>query len=130
MLIRRQPPGHSADIRPSEITSEDVYLNRRALLQAALAAGLTGLAAPWAKAAVGDGNPAASTAGLKFTRNEKYSLTERPNTYDDITTYNNYYEFGVDKSAPSQNSGRFKPSPWSVSVAGEAETTGTFTLED
>jgi sulfoxide reductase catalytic subunit YedY len=132
MLIRRKLPGHSADIRPSEITSEDVYLDRRALLQAALAAGLTGLAAPWARQAVaGDANPSTNAATqLKYTRNEKYSLTERPNSYEDITTYNNYYEFGIDKSAPSQNSGRFRPAPWSVSVAGEAETTGTFTLED
>ena len=129
MPIRRPPPGHSADIRPSQITSESVYMNRRALLQAAVAAGLTGLIAPWSREAAANG-PGPAGADLKYTRNEKYSLTERPNTYEDITTYNNYYEFGVDKGAPSHNAGSFKPAPWSVTVAGEAETTGTFTLED
>jgi methionine sulfoxide reductase catalytic subunit len=124
MTIRRQRPGQSADIRPSGITAESVYLNRRALLQAALAAGVTGIGAAWSGPASADGTD------LKYARNEKYSLTERPNSYEDITTYNNYYEFGIDKSAPSENSGRFRPAPWNVTVAGEAETTGTFTLED
>src|SRR5262245_30050847 len=113
MLIRRPLPGYSADIRPSEITSESVYVNRRALLKAALAAGLTGLAAPLARQAFADDTTnAPAGAALKYTRNERYSLTERPNTYEDITTYNNYYELGVDKGAPSQNSGRFRPTPW------------------
>ena len=122
MLIRRPRPGDSASIRPSEITPENVYLNRRTLLQAALATGLAGLGAwPERSSAVAD---------LKYSRNEKYSLTEKPNSYEDITTYNNFYEFGVDKDAPAENSGRFRPSPWTVTIAGEAETTGKFALED
>jgi methionine sulfoxide reductase catalytic subunit len=122
MLIRRPRPGDSASIRPSEITPENVYLNRRTLLQAALATGLAGLGAwPERSGAVAD---------LKYSRNEKYSLTEKPNSYEDITTYNNFYEFGIDKDAPAENSGRFRPSPWTVTIAGEAETTGKFALED
>ncbi|RPH54978.1 MAG: protein-methionine-sulfoxide reductase catalytic subunit MsrP [Lysobacterales bacterium] len=122
MLIRRPRPGDSASIRPSEITPENVYLNRRTLLQAALATGLAGLGAwPERSSAVAD---------LKYSRNEKYSLTEKPNSYEDITTYNNFYEFGIDKDAPAENSGRFRPSPWTVTIAGEAETTGKFALED
>ncbi len=122
MLIRRPRPGDSASIRPSEITPENVYLNRRSLLQAALATGLAGLGAwPERSSAVAD---------LKYSRNEKYSLTEKPNSYEDITTYNNFYEFGIDKDAPAENSGRFRPSPWTVTIAGEAETTGKFALED
>jgi sulfoxide reductase catalytic subunit YedY len=123
MLLRRARPGDSAAIRPSEITSESVYLNRRTLLQGALAAGLAGLGAAW---------PQRSHAltELKYSRNERYSINEKPNSYEDITTYNNFYEFGVDKDAPAANSGRFKPAPWTVSIAGEAETTGKFALED
>ncbi len=122
MLIRRPRPGDSASIRPSEITPENVYLNRRTLLQAALATGLAGLGAwPERSSAVAD---------LKYSRNEKYSLTEKPNSYEDITTYNNFYEFGIDKDGPAENSGRFRPSPWTVTIAGEAETTGKFALED
>ncbi len=124
MLIRKPRPGDSAGVRPSEITPESVYLNRRRLLQAALAAGVAGLGGAWSEPAPADGAP------LQYKRNEKYSLTEAPNSYEDITSYNNFYEFGIDKGAPAANSARFKPTPWSVAVSGECETTGTFTLED
>jgi methionine sulfoxide reductase catalytic subunit len=124
MLIRRPRPGDCAALLPSEITPESVYMNRRTLLQAALAAGVAGLGAGWSE------QTAAAGTDLKFNRNARYSLNEAPNSYEDITTYNNYYEFGVDKSAPAHNSDRFKPTPWMVTVAGEAETTGKFALED
>ena len=123
MFIRRSPPGYSANVAPSEITPEHVYVNRRTLLQAALAAGVAGIA--------GSAWPAQSQAAdLAAKRNDAYSTSEQPNTYEEISTYNNYYEFGTDKSDPAANSGRFKPQPWSVEVAGEAEVTGKFALED
>jgi sulfoxide reductase catalytic subunit YedY len=124
MLIRKPRPGDSAALRPSDITPESVYLNRRRLLQAALAAGVAGLGGAWSEPAPAD------VAPLQSKRNEKYSLSEAPNSYEDITSYNNYYEFGIDKGAPAANSGRFKPAPWSVAVSGECESKGTFTLED
>jgi sulfoxide reductase catalytic subunit YedY len=124
MLIRQPRPGDSAAIRPSEITPESVYLERRRLLQAALAVGVAGLGGAWSEGASAD------VAPLAYKRNEKYSLSEAQNSYEDITSYNNYYEFGVDKGAPAANSGRFKPTPWSVAVSGECESKGTFALED
>jgi methionine sulfoxide reductase catalytic subunit len=123
MLIRRFRPGDSAGIRPSEITSESVYLERRKLLQAALAAGVAGIGAAWTQRA-------GAVSDLQVERNARYSLSDPPNSYEDITTYNNYYEFGLDKGAPAANSGRFKPAPWTVAVKGEAENTGSFALED
>lgn len=124
MLIRQSRPGDSAAIRPSEITPESVYLDRRRLLQAALAVGIAGLGGAWSELA------AADVAPLQYKRNEKYSLSDAPNSYEDITSYNNYYEFGIDKGAPAANSGRFKPAPWSVAVSGECANKGTFALED
>lgn len=124
MLIRQSRPGDSAAIRPSEITPESVYLDRRRLLQAALAVGVAGLGGVWPEPA------AADVAPLQYKRNEKYSLSDAPNSYEDITSYNNYYEFGIDKGAPAANSGRFKPAPWSVAVSGECANKGTFALED
>jgi sulfoxide reductase catalytic subunit YedY len=106
-------------ILPSEITPRDVYLDRRRVL-AALAAGALGLASM----------PVRAGAKLKYSRNQRYGTTEPPNTFEDITTYNNFYEFGTGKEDPSERSGSFRPNPWSVAVAGEAEVTGTFTLED
>jgi sulfoxide reductase catalytic subunit YedY len=124
MLIRRPRPGDSARILPSEITSESVYLSRRTLLQGALAAGVAGIGTAWADA------PQSSLAPLQFKRNDKYVVNDAPNSYQDITSYNNFYEFGIDKGEPAENSGHFKPQPWTVAVSGEAEKTGTFALED
>src|SRR5690606_12308636 len=77
-----------------------------------------------------DAVAAIETRSLEYRRNQKYSLDQPANSYEDITTYHNYYEFGVDKGDPAANSGRFHPTPWTVAVAGEAEVTGKFALED
>jgi sulfoxide reductase catalytic subunit YedY len=123
MMIRRFRPGDSAQIQPSEITSEAVYLNRRHLLQAALAAGVAGMGTSFADAA-----PAGEDLGAK--RNAAMSVSDKPNSYEDITSYNNFYEFGTSKDEPARNSAAFKPKPWTVTIAGEAEKTGDFALED
>jgi len=125
MSIKRPMPGYSANIRPSEITAETAYLNRRQLLQAAVATGIAGAATSWMSAA-----HAQQGHDLAFKRNAQYSISDAPNSYEDVTTYNNFYEFGVDKGAPAANSSKFKPTPWTVSVGGEAEVTGKFALED
>jgi sulfoxide reductase catalytic subunit YedY len=111
-------------ILPSEITAEAAYFNRRQLL----AAGIGGAAL----LALGDKAGAAprNLATLKAPRNEAMSISETPNSYEDITTYNNYYEFGTGKADPAEQSVNFDPAPWSVTVDGEAEVTGKFTLED
>ncbi len=110
-------------IAPSEITPPEVYFSRRALLAGALAAGVSTLAR-------GAGSPPAGAAPLEYTANPRYSVSEAPNRYEEITTYNNFYEFGTDKEDPSENARNFQPRPWSVTIDGEAETRGTFTLED
>jgi methionine sulfoxide reductase catalytic subunit len=106
----------SGKILPSDITPYEKYLSRRALLAGSL--GLAGLA-------IGQ-----STDDLTFKRNAVLSVTDKPNSYKDITTYNNYYEFGTGKSDPAENSQKFRAQPWSLTVSGEAQVTGTFTLED
>src|SRR5690606_14676736 len=55
---------------------------------------------------------------------------ETPTPYEAVTTYNNFYEFGYDKADPSRRSGDFVTEPWSITVEGLAENTGTFTLEE
>lgn len=123
MLIRRPRPGDSARILPSEITPQSAYLNRRELLQAAVAAGLF--------ANVGLSSSAnAAVQKLSYTKNTQFSASDKPNTYEEITSYNNFYEFGTDKEDPAMNAGKFKPTPWSVKIGGECEVKGDFTLED
>jgi methionine sulfoxide reductase catalytic subunit len=113
-------------IAPSEITPPEVWFSRRTLLTGALAAGVSTLARP-AEAADG---PPADAARLSYTANPRYSVSETPNRYEEITTYNNFYEFGTDKDDPSRNARYFRTQPWSVRVDGEAEVRGNFTLED
>jgi methionine sulfoxide reductase catalytic subunit len=110
-------------IAPSDITPRDVFLNRRALLAGVLASGASSLV-PTAGAQQPTGSP------LRYTHNARYSVTEPPNKYEEITSYNNYYEFGTDKEDPKRNARSFKPEPWSVTIEGESEVKGRFTLED
>jgi len=119
-MLRRMH--QSLRIKPSEITPHGDYLNRRQILTAAVAAGAT-LAMPAFAA-----EPAG--AKLKFARNAKLSVTDAPNTFEDITTYNNFYEFGTGKADPAANAHTLQTQHWSVTIAGEAEVTGKFTLED
>ena len=111
-------------IPSSEITSESNYLNRRKLIQSV---GLFSLGLGMNESSMGQDQ---SIDSLQSIKNLKYSTDEAPNSFSDITTYNNFYEFGMQKSDPYMNSGMFEPKPWSVEVSGEANITGTFDLED
>jgi sulfoxide reductase catalytic subunit YedY len=111
-------------IKPSEITPEGAYMNRRALLAAAVAAGLV----PSIMSCEAATLPASGV--LADVKKWPDSTTDKVNSFEDITTYNNYYEFGTGKSDPAANAHTLKTSPWSVQVSGEAAKTGTFTLED
>lgn len=119
MLIKRKE-----DIASSEITSESLYFNRREFIRTASAFGV-GLATRSIF-------PESLMAQDKWPKGKKgpYDTDEEVNSYKDITTYNNFYEFGTDKSDPSQNSGRFKPKPWTVKVEGEVKKPATYNLED
>ena len=121
MLIKKP-----ADIRPSEITSEHNYLNRRDFIRAGAIAGGVALA-PAAIAAV---IPDARGARLSDIGQSRFSTDEEPNSFEDITTYNNYYEFGTGKSDPYENAVDFEPRPWTITVDGHAERTGTFDFDD
>lgn len=63
-------------------------------------------------------------------RKTAYGTGEKPTAYDDVTTYNNYYEFGTDKNEPSIHSKLFKPHPWSVSIEGQVKRNKTIAIED
>lgn len=123
MLINR-PRG----IRSSEITSESVYRDRRELLKAA------GLTAVGAIAGL-PGMTLANQTGISGPKlqgviKSPYSTEVRANSWQDITTYNNYYEFGTGKADPARNAQAFKPRPWSVSVQGECDKPGQYNYED
>jgi len=97
---------HPSDIPASEITPREVYLNRRQWM-----AGAAGLALA---AALPDGVEAAPLSAAKSTFSTDEKLTSR----EDVTSYNNYYEFGVDKGDPAKNAGTLKTAPWTVKIDG------------
>jgi sulfoxide reductase catalytic subunit YedY len=123
--MRRARPD-TIKIVPSDITPYEKYCSRRTLLAGGLglaAAGLSGLMrSAQAETATG--------AALKYTHNAQYSVTDTPNSFKDISTYNNYYEFGTDKSDPSENAQKFQTRPWTVAIGGECEAPGTLALDD
>ena len=121
MLIRKP-----SDIRPSEITSHTNYLNRRDFIRAGAIAGGS-LLAPSALGAI---IPEGQLAKLENVTASPFSTDEAPNSYDDITTYNNYYEFGTGKGDPVVYARDFEPRPWTITVEGHAEKTGTFDLDE
>ena len=120
MLIKR-----ATDIRPSEITAEGVYLQRREFLQQAGLAGI-GLAAMASGLA-----PSAAAAGRYADLPQgRFSTDEAITDYQDAASYNNFYEFGTAKDEPARNAIPFRPRPWSVTVDGECDKPGTYDLED
>jgi methionine sulfoxide reductase catalytic subunit len=106
-----------SDITSSEITPEKVYLNRREFISR-----FTGVAAG---AAVGGSLLAACDANA-----EEGTQGEKQTSYEDITTYNNFYEFGTGKEDPSRNATRFRTRPWSVTVDGLVRRPATYDLDD
>jgi sulfoxide reductase catalytic subunit YedY len=73
----------------------------------------------------------AQAAPLQNIKKSPYStLDEELNDLEDITHYNNFYEFGTDKEDPAENSGVFQPKPWSVSIEGECNKPGEVGFED
>ena len=124
--------GRSSAIRPSEITPEPVYRRRREILKLLGLGTMTVAAGCDSRAASDSASADESIPGRALTIAErgKYVTDEPLTRYKDVTHYNNYYEFGADKSEPAQTSARFHAHPWQVEIAGHAETTGRFSLED
>jgi len=117
-MRRRHDPARPL---PSEITPSERYYNRREIMASLAALGAVGL---------GPASAGAAPTRLKFARNPRLSLDEAPNSLEDITTYNNFYEFGTEKDDPAKRSQKFRARPWTVKISGEAARTGTYELDD
>ena len=106
MLIRRPP-----DIPTSEITAEELYFDRRKFL-AAVGFAAAGLALP--------------RLGAALPRQRD----DAPNSFEQITGYNNFYEFGTGKEDPAANAGTLRPRPWTVDISGEVARPARYDIDD
>ena len=119
MLIRKR-----TDIPYSEVTPQSLYLRRREFFQAT-AGGAIAAAAMLAPA----GARAQDRPKLPNVRKSQYGAGERLNDYDDVTGYNNFYEFGTDKGDPKANAQGFTTRPWSILVEGLVKEVGTHDID-
>lgn len=100
----------------SDVTPRHVYMNRRQLMAGAGALGLGSIASP-------------ALAKLAFAKTDIGADLE-PNSYEDITSYNNYYEFGTGKGDPAANAGQLTTDPWAIEIDGLVERPGSYDIGD
>jgi sulfoxide reductase catalytic subunit YedY len=110
---------------PSEITPRELYLNRRTALAGLGLAAASPLAL--AQAAPGGGKLAKLPGARSAVAGA--AVMDKPTSYADATSYNNFYEFGTDKSDPAQRAHTLKPRPWTVAVEGECAKPGNYDLD-
>ncbi|MEM6590175.1 MAG: protein-methionine-sulfoxide reductase catalytic subunit MsrP [Pseudomonadota bacterium] len=103
---------YKSDLSWSDVTPEHVYLNRRAFMTGATALAAGSIAAP----------------GLAAT--SPYSTDEEPNAWEEITQYNNFYEFGTGKGDPAQYADALTTTPWAVEIDGMVDKPGSYSFED
>jgi sulfoxide reductase catalytic subunit YedY len=110
-MVIRKP----SDLKYSQVTPKQVYLNRRRFLAGSIALG-----------AFSGASPALADTKLQVTKKSPFSTTEPPTELKYITGYNNFYEFGTDKGDPAENAHRLRTSPWTMKVEGECAKPKTF----
>jgi methionine sulfoxide reductase catalytic subunit len=156
MIITNKSATNPSSIQPSEITPRAVFEDRRTFIKAAgfgLVAGSAALIGSKSHAATiagGEtkgagvliGRANAPATGEKVTSNSgarqkisaysktSYGAGEKLTKYQDVTTYNNYYEFGTDKSDPAREAVLFRPRPWTISIEGEVRKAKTISIEE
>lgn len=104
------------DLTHNDVTPEAAFLNRRQLIAGML--GTAGIAGVAGAGALSMGSGPATAQALQ------------PNTFEQITTYNNYYEFGTGKSDPAANAGAMQTDPWSITVDGMVDRPGTYSVAE
>src|SRR6266478_802884 len=124
MLIKK-PSG----LTPADVTPQNIYFNRRNFLR--------GLGIAGAATVVGErfasilSHPGIVQANTKLsTVKSNYTVDEKVTSENDVTHYNNFYEFGTDKGDPAKNAQNFRTSPWTVSVEGDVKTPRKFSLDE
>ncbi|MEE3104171.1 MAG: protein-methionine-sulfoxide reductase catalytic subunit MsrP [Acidobacteriota bacterium] len=124
MLVQRR-----TNILSSEIIDERTYLNRRQFIQGTSGAAL-GLATGAFALSSATNLRAGSQETIPDIQTSAFSTNEEPNSFSDITSYNNFYEFGLDKGDPARHAHELTVKPWSVKVEGHVNKAAEYDLED
>lgn len=124
MLIKKP-----ADIPYSEITPKSVYINRRKFLAGTTVAGAAVMAGRGLLDVISPRLKALAGAKLSGVAKSPLSTSEPQTPYNDVTHYNNFYEFGVEKDDPAKKAQNFKTSPWTMSVEGNVNKPQKFDME-
>jgi sulfoxide reductase catalytic subunit YedY len=125
-MFDRQAP----ELTYCDVTPKSVYFDRRKFLRGM---GLAGVAAVGGKSLLDLVSPsitAHATTKLADLVKSPFTTDEKQTPYNDVTHYNNFYEFGTDKGDPAKNSQKFRTSPWTVSVEGEVSKPRKFTMDE
>jgi len=120
----------AAALTENDVTDERLFRQRRHFIRSGMALSLAAYFPQWAFSSATD----IMTGSDKFLSLAKGqhsgSALLKPHSYEDITSYNNFYELGTDKGDPKRNAHRLKTEPWTVEIAGECGKPGVYTLED
>jgi methionine sulfoxide reductase catalytic subunit len=122
MLIRKPDPLSGSDIPSSEITPKEKWLNRRSFITAAAVTGAASLAAERLAGLLHPSQTVQAAGKLETVKSPLSTTGEQLTNLQDITHYNNYYEFGTDKSDPSKNAGTLPTRPWAIKITGLVKT--------
>jgi sulfoxide reductase catalytic subunit YedY len=125
MLVRK-----ATDLTYADITTKQVYLNRRKFLQAMGIVSATAVAGRRLLELAAPSRTAFAATKFSDLAKSPFSTTEKQNSFQDVTHYNNFYEFGTDKSDPAKNSQKFDTSNWVVSVEGDVAKPRKFSMDE
>ncbi|MFM2482159.1 protein-methionine-sulfoxide reductase catalytic subunit MsrP [Celerinatantimonas sp. YJH-8] len=134
MLFKKNPPLTEADVTP-----EAIYKARRQFMKGSLALGASTLVPSFAQAkptqiaadeTLSQARPGWLNQQIAGATPNQMAISEELTPFQDTISYNNFYEFGYQKTDPARNSGSFNPFPWQLEVSGEVDKPTTFNLED
>lgn len=119
--------GKPADIAPSEITPVETFRRRRDIVKALGLSAIAPLSSTWLTPA--QAAEVSHQAAIKHFSKTSFGKEEKLTPYQDVTTYNNFYEFGTSKEQPAVNAGKFRTNPWSIAIEGEVHKPQTLDLD-
>jgi methionine sulfoxide reductase catalytic subunit len=120
----------NSDLTYADVTPKSVYLNRREVLRAMGIAAAVGLGGKLLSGAIAPKTAVAAGTKLNIASRSAFSTTEKPTSYQDVTHYNNFYEFGTDKGDPAKFAQTLRTSPWTVSIEGEVKKPMKISMDD